>query len=324
MPRHSFCFYYDPSKPVDSHQLSVRSRSLLFSPNSGAAPSPRLASAAGEKAPSSSSDANEKVLELLDLVNSTGNNNVDQQVILNLLESLAKEDQNTSFTNILGNYNVTYVIPSKPNERPVGGKWSKGPSLLKTQRTLQHLLPPIKKDSVAQAVNVISLTALWFHIHVILRGDAYAMNESERTKISQERQTPGGLSARTVRADFDPPRIVVVRGNNQRPIFNMNLGPPSSVILDTPYCDDIIRLGKGSKGSWFVFRRCHDVAASEWKQWIDQRPLQKSTAMGILAGCIGVGTGRTTYRGACACWRGCSLHCVTAIGSCRGILKRWY
>jgi hypothetical protein len=32
-------------------------------------------------------------------------------------------------------------------------------------------------------------------------------------------------------------------------------GPPSSVQLSTPYLDERVRLGKGSRGSLFVFTR---------------------------------------------------------------------
>lgn len=142
-------------------------------------------------------------------------------------------------------------------------------------------------DSVAQAVNVISLSAFrdFFPIHVILRGDAYALSEQERSDIALKRSTPGGLSSKTVRADFDPPRIVLGR------LFNIAIGPTSSVILDTPYCDERVRLGKGSRGSWFVFERCFDDEANDWKEWIAQRPLRKSRALAavLTTGCLGVG-----------------------------------
>lgn len=266
--------------------LQLTASSFLLGSDSGKGPSngrlllrtPRHASV---------SEADEKVDRLLQLVG-VNENSIDGQEVQNIILSLEGMSQDdTSFPPILGNYNVTHVIPSKPSEKPVGGKWSRGPvqALLKTRRTLQHLLPPKSKDSVAEAVNVISLSALkdLFRIHVILRGDAYALTDTQRSDIAQQRQTPGGLSARTVRADFDPPRIVVGR------VLNLSIGPTSSVVLDTPYCDDRVRLGKGSRGSWFVFKRCFDDEADEWKEWIAQRPLQKSRALAVLTGCLGVG-----------------------------------
>ena len=47
--------------------------------------------------------------------------------------------------------------------------------------------------------------------------------------------------------------------------FTFQLGQPSSVILDTPYVDPIVRLGRGSRGSTFVFTRTTDPAAESWK-----------------------------------------------------------
>ena len=245
----------------------------------------------------SASEADEKVDRLLQLVgvNENGNSIDDQEIqsLISLLERMSPDV--TSFPSILGNYNVTHVIPNKPNEKPVGGKWSRGPvqALLKTRRTLQHLLPPKAEDSVAEAINVISLSALndMFRIHVVLRGDAYALTDTERTTIAQNQQTPGGLSPRTVRADFDPPRIVVGR------LLNLSLGPTSSVVLDTPYCDDRVRLGKGSRGTWFVFKRCCDDGADEWKEWISQRPLRKSRAFAVLTGCLSMGAVACRARG---------------------------
>ena len=238
------------------------------------------------------SETDGKVDRLLELVDAD-NVELDGKEIRTIVVSLKDEfsPTGTNFTSLLGNYNVTHVIPSKPDEKPVGGKWSRGPAqlLLKTRWTLQHLLAPKAANSVAEAVNIISLSALRdsFRIHVILRGDAYALSDKERADIIEERQTPGGLSSRTVRADFDPPRIVFARKDSS--LLNLSVGPPSSVVLDTPYCDDRIRIGKGSRGSWFVFKRCYDDEADEWIKWVAESPVGKSRALGILAGCFGIG-----------------------------------
>lgn len=37
--------------------------------------------------------------------------------------------------------------------------------------------------------------------------------------------------------------------------LSVRIGPPSSVILKTSYLDEAVRLGKGSRGSKFVFVR---------------------------------------------------------------------
>lgn len=249
---------------------------------------------------STSDEASQQVDRLLRLVDTK---KVDVaangQEIKSIVQSLEQAPHDVNFTALVGNYNVTHVIPSQPNDKPVGGKWSRGPAqaLLTTRRTLQHLLAPKAVHSVAEAVNVISLSALRdaFRIHVILRGDAYQLTEKERLDIVKERQTPGGLSSRAVRANFDAPRIVLVRHNSS--LLNLSVGPPSSVVLDTPYCDDRIRIGKGSRGSWFVFKRCFDEEANEWKPWIAERPVAKSKALAVLAGSFGVGLVGCNYKG---------------------------
>ena len=53
----------------------------------------------------------------------------------------------------------------------------------------------------------------------------------------------------TVRAHFESPRITL----GGLPAFSV--GPKSSVVLSTTYLDEDVRLGKGSRGSLFVFAR---------------------------------------------------------------------
>ena len=215
----------------------------------------------------------------------------------NLLSTKEQEQARSSsaalFEPLLGNYNVSCTLPNEPSERPVGGKWNSG--LFSIQQTWQNLVPVAATNNsntsssatkpVAQAVNVIVLKAffLWT-IHVILRGDAYRMSAHEREQVAQERKTPGGwLSPRCVRANFDPPRIVVSTASKpflslspprivvttaaSRPFLSLSLGPKSSVVLDTTYCDDRLRLGMGSKGSRFVFVRSDDdPRADQWRE----------------------------------------------------------
>lgn len=191
------------------------------------------------------------------------------------------KDNSTSFDPLLGNYNVSCTLPTKDAERPVGGKWNK---LARLDSSWQHILPAKKTDSVAQVINmiVLKLFNVWT-IHVILRGDAFALTPAQRQEVAQERGTPGGLSPRTVRADFDSPRIVV---SGKRPWVSLSLGPKSNVVLDTPYCDDRIRIGKGSRGSFFVFVRTQDVRADDYKSLLEARPLGKRTVVGVLGASV--------------------------------------
>jgi hypothetical protein len=263
---------------------------------------------------------------------------IDQKILRRLALSLrnetaAVEDARTKaeadreaaasslFDPILGNYNVTYTLPpeDKSDDRPVGGKWSRNP-LFSIQRSYQHLVQPTQVQgaapsdnsavkeksatSVAQVVNVIVVRFLLWTVHVILRGDAYALSADERSLIVLGRRTlAASLSDRTVRADFDPPRIIVStrviapfrrRHSPQvaeKALVSVSLGPQSSVVLDTPYCDSRIRIGKGSKGSLFVFSRLNPdddksstafAESDAWRELLQIRPVGKLPLLVVL------------------------------------------
>lgn len=56
-----------------------------------------------------------------------------------------------------------------------------------------------------------------------------------------------GCSA--VQVSFEPPRVSLPGG------ISLAVGPTSSVVLSTTYLDERVRLGKGGRGSRFVFTR---------------------------------------------------------------------
>ena len=233
------------------------------------------------------------------------------------------------FAPLIGLYSVAAVLPAKPGENPVGGKWTRksglAQKLLNTRATYQHLLPANSTGStqpqssngytngvIAEAVNVISLEALFglIRLNVILRGDATPLSLEERevcediakskAKDKGVENKVGSLSPLTVRAKFDPPRIVFGRRGR---CLNLNLGPKSSVVLDTTYCDNSIRIGKGgTSGTKFIFRRVPpssdtDVEkADEWRPLLARRPLRKSKALVILGSMLGWGI-RSTVKG---------------------------
>jgi hypothetical protein len=135
------------------------------------------------------------------------------------------------------------------------------------------VVAPVEPAAVAQVVNIIILSTLrdWIRIHVMLRGDAY----------------PDNNSTTTVRAEFDAPRIVVQARRRQAAaltLLNLAMGPTSSVVLDTPYCDDRVRLGTGGKGSRFVFVRlpATDVESQEWIRLYQQAPLRQWKVLTLL------------------------------------------
>ena len=194
------------------------------------------------------------------------------------------------FEPILGYYNVSYTLTARPKDNPVGGKWTR---LWKVQRMLQHVLPTNKQTTatsatniVAQVVNAIRIELLWgvIGIWVLLRGDAIPLKEEEQEATKTLNLLPN-LSDRTVKVYFDKPRIglsfykpISRKISKRNPLFQriLSLGPTSSVILDTPYVDNRIRLGKGGvSGSQFVFARVKDddVEAREGWKWV----LEKDT-----------------------------------------------
>ena len=65
----------------------------------------------------------------------------------------------------------------------------------------------------------------------------------------------------------------------------LTLGPTSSVVLDTPYVDDRVRLGKGgTSGSQFVFARVpqSDKEATDGWRWVTETSLSTLNKTGIM------------------------------------------
>lgn len=207
-----------------------------------------------------------------------------------------------NFDPLLGLYEVSYVKTKKKNDNPVGGKWTRKTGLaqkiLRTRRSFQHILPVNAtglgglfgegRKVVGEAVNVISLDAFWglLRMSVILRGDAIPLSLEERTNTTRVIQP---LSSLAIKALFDPPRIVVGRRGR---LFNINVGPKTSVLLDTLYCDNILRLGMGgTSGSRFVFRRCpdEDEEANEFRSLLARPPMKKQTSLLLLGSIASLG-----------------------------------
>ena len=251
----------------------------------------------------------DKLLKLLE----REKEHLDESTVRDLINNLSSNADNyvlddtsssSLFDPLIGYYNVSCTLTSRPNDNPVGGKWTRG--LWTVKRTLQHVLPPlpvkasktrgsedsdgenesltVASKSVAQVINAIRLELLWgfVGIWVLLRGDAvplkldpvYTDNKDgsrlDNSKKKEVKLLPN-LSDRTVKAYFDRPRIgVSLRGGK---LFKrvVSLGPTSAVILDTPYADNRIRLGRGGvSGAQFVFGRVSetDEEAREGWKWV--------------------------------------------------------
>jgi hypothetical protein len=245
------------------------------------------------------------------------------------IESISSEHNASRFQYLLGLYDVSFIKPARQGDNPVGGKWTRksgiAQKLLRTRRTFQHILPTnstgcgtlrIQVSSgsrtvVGEAVNVVSLEALWglLRMTVILRGDIVALNATERAT-----GTVRPLSPLAVGALFDAPRIIVGRSGR---FLNINIGPKSSVLLDTTYVDkDKVRIGMGgTSGTLFVFKRCDkdDSEANEFRALLARKPMKKSKVLSGLAAVAGVGVYSTVVGRLGAKIAGVSLSLVTTL-----------
>jgi hypothetical protein len=166
-------------------------------------------------------------------------------------------------------------------------------------------------------VNVVSLDALngKFRITIVLRGDATPLTLEERRERNTKNQSTTILSTTTVptiqlsnlavRAYFDPPRIYFGkrrrRGYNRKrqggvasggevhsssseySYFPLQLGPASSVILDTTYFDIAVRIGMGgTSGTRFVFASTDKDEADEYEALLKLPYVKKYKIVGIL------------------------------------------
>ena len=267
-----------------------------------------------------------------------GNETIIDQLMCSLAQKQEKDKKDLEnidrFIPLLGNYDVIHVAASKSTvsnsmsnkkkrkrqktNSPAGGKWTRkggiAQMIFRERRKFQHLLRTNKTESVlvknaqdtgkcnsteplvAEAVNVVSLDAFFglLRLSVILKGDAIPLTLEERLSIAKEKSTPGGLSPYAVRAFFDSPRIIL--GKSGR--MSLRLGPTSSVVLDTTFIDSKIRLGKGSLGSQFVFKRCDedDTEANEWMQLYERKPIQKKRTLFALTCSFVSGLGMISLR----------------------------
>jgi hypothetical protein len=221
----------------------------------------------------STARAGDLVDQLIQRIDKKGEN--AEKEIKDIIQQLTvheTEPANASdFDPLIGYYNVSCTLTSNPRDNPVGGKWTRNGStrnLWVIRRTLQHVLekgPNSIPNAVAQAVNVIRLDLLFglVPVWIVLRGDAVPISQDN---ASPARKLLTDLSGRAVRVYFDRPRIAFGK-------VAFSFGPTSSVVLDTPYVDTRIRIGKGgTSGTLFVFRRVNDTeATAEWKWLLDER-----------------------------------------------------
>lgn len=147
---------------------------------------------------------------------------------------------------IFGYYEVSYVsVGANQVGNPAGGRFRSplGRFLFRTIGLEQNLFAPNRIE------NRVAFTVLGCLPGEVTLEGTFAPVE-------------GVDDGRTVKASFDSPGISVGGGPKLR------IGPKSSVILSTTYLDDSMRLGKGSRGSLFVFtRKSAEQHARDLRRW---------------------------------------------------------
>jgi len=185
--------------------------------------------------------------------------------------------------NLLGNYVVSYVGTGKDQRNegnPAGGRYRGviGRLFFETQNLYQNLLKGDDGETIV--VNIVKgrLFKL-IPFCVILFGIIRFLSDTERENIMSKYGNK--LSSSTVFASFRPP-VLCFGSSKSLLALSIKVGPPSSVVLDTPYVCPEVRLGLGSRGSYFVFTRTLDTAADEWKTWLSRKHVSARQAGSAL------------------------------------------
>jgi hypothetical protein len=190
--------------------------------------------------------------------------------------------------NLFGYYNVSYVGTGKSQYgNPAGGSFRGiiGRILYKNEGLFQHLIK--ENDGNITVVNyVYGKLFRIIPLGVILKGIVKKLSESMRLDLVQQYGTvlsPGG----TVMAMFDSPKLVIGDMSSKIRGFSINLGPKSSVVLDTPYVSNNVRLGVGSRGSVFVFQKTNVPMADKWRDAYKYSSIS-GKKVGTISSLIGV------------------------------------
>jgi len=154
--------------------------------------------------------------------------------------------------NLLGNYEVSFVGEGTSQRgNPAGGNYRGflGRLLYRTTGIYQHLLLQQEQLVVVNYIRGVLFGLAFLPLSVILYGKVLplaTLPASQRANITSVFPfSPGGA----VKALFEPPLISLFD------LCSVSVGPPSSVLLDTPYVDEVLRVGVGSRGSLFLFKR---------------------------------------------------------------------
>ena len=190
-------------------------------------------------------------------------------------------------SRLLGNYDVAYVgVGGSQEGNPAGGGYRGrlGRAIYRNEGLYQHILPSENSSADATVVNYIRGTLLGLlTLNVILKGKACRLPDERRQQLVSKYGTP--LSAGTVCAEFGPPILGLSWRHKSSAgpgkCLALQLGSPSDVVLDTTFLSDQVRLGRGSRGSTFIFARTQDPAAELYKAVLAQPPVRFRDIRGV-------------------------------------------
>ncbi|KAK9812520.1 hypothetical protein WJX73_005534 [Symbiochloris irregularis] len=191
----------------------------------------------------------------------------DQKDVNGKLEQLSEIGERQSprpldNSNLWGNFNVAYtsVLNSTQPRQPAGGRFRNafGRRIFQTTQLCQSVLRP---DVVTNKVEFTLLGLISGFAG--LRGQLQPLEEGDRD---------------TVKINFAPPRLSL--GG----IIDLAIGPADSVQIKTTFLSPSVRVGRGSRGSWFYFTK----GGSSDEAGMDRVGLGRTSAAGwaVLAAVI--------------------------------------
>ena len=209
--------------------------------------------------------------QLLDLTSDTDRGNditqSSKQEAREIMKALGAGYERNALQDprLYGNFEVAYVDSGDVQEQrgnPAGGgfRGNLAKFIYNTDGIYQHILKNPTGDGPLIVNYVSGVLFGLIPLAVILRGVARKLAEKEKNAISKKYNTV--LSEATVRANFEPPLLAV---GSRRFLLPVRIGPQSSVVLDTPYLSNSVRLGVGSRGSLFAFTRTEASKSDQWK-----------------------------------------------------------
>jgi hypothetical protein len=218
---------------------------------------------------------------------------------------------------LLGDYEVAYTSTARASAQdqrgqPAGGRFRGrlGRALFRTTGVFQSVLPLPPADEAAAAAGdatpsspsspssssssppvALAINKVAFRLfglipgYVGLRGKCYAC---PRPPVPPVQPAGAGGSSSTDGADEDDGDGSTVRVLFERPVLSLGplaarIGPPSSVVLTTTYLDARVRLGRGSRGSLFVFVRGGAASRANMAEVGAEKPSAVGRAVFLLA-----------------------------------------